>query len=255
MREVTVTRGQLLVEEISLAIPTLAPEYRGIYAKLAAFGTYSPTTTTPWNGSDGDKTTIHFGFGGTVRVGYSFDIFSLELVGAFGVDHYEAPLHLASTASAEVTGFDTFVGLGGRVTSHGTTVRGTFGIAPGLAIHVISLSDGSGSVSNACYPGSLSPCGSGGSGGSSSSYSPSAGYVAPGFLFDGGMLLGSTPGTRFYLGLQAWVDFAPTVYVGPDPSAAQGVFPASAFFKGGTLKLVGGPQLYVGPTLGVQLGH
>jgi hypothetical protein len=187
-----------------------------------------------------------------LRVGYSFDIFALEIVGAFNVDHYESPLHLSTNASASLNGFDTFVGLGGRVTSHGTAIRGTLGIAPGVAIHVINLDDGSGSVGNQCQSSTLSPCGTGGN---SPDYTASAGYVAPGFLFDGGMLLGSGPGSRFYLGLHAWLDFAPTVYVGPDPSATQGVFPASAFFHGGTLKLAGGPQFYFGPTLGVQFGH
>jgi hypothetical protein len=80
----------------------------------------------------------------------------------------------------------------------------------------------------------------------------SGGYVAPGLAFDGGMLLGSTPGAKFFLGVHGWLDLPSTLFVGPDTSG----IPSSVLYQpGNTLKAVQGPQFYFGPTLGVQFGH
>ena len=83
---------------------------------------------------------------------------------------------------------------------------------------------------------------------------------APGLVFDGGVLLGSSPGTKLYLGFMAIVEFAPkharTAAVGPglfgtNPSAG------GAAYEYGTpgLDVVSGTQYRFGPVLGFQFGY
>ena len=67
------------------------------------------------------------------------------------------------------------------------------------------------------------------------------------------MLVGSTPGTKFFIGAQALVDFAPTIVTGPD---TQTPIPNAAFKQPGRgITLVDGTQFYFGPVLGLQFGH
>jgi len=243
VRDISVQRGQLVALDIPvLAATGFVPDYRGVYTTINAFGVASPSHTamldTPVS------TDFHFGLGGALHIGYAFGRLSVELAAAFMVDHYDEAQSGGSVNGTPLhqTGIDTFVGLGGRITSPGATVRGTFGVAPGVAIHVVNVNvDSSGS---SCA--SLNPCG-----GTSNSFS--AGFAAPGLMFDGGLLVGSTPGAKFYLGVDGWLDFAPTLRVGPDES---GTFAASAHFPGLALKAVGGgPEFYIGPALGVRFGH
>ena len=67
------------------------------------------------------------------------------------------------------------------------------------------------------------------------------------------MLIGSTPGTKFYIGANLLVDFAPTIVVGPDTNTP---IPDASFASPGRgVVLTDGANVYIGPTLGVQFGH
>jgi hypothetical protein len=263
-RVVNVVRGQLIVLDVPLQTGGEgAPVYRGFYTRIAPFAVLSPSRVAAYAAGYGtcnsppcgyDKT--HFGFGGALHIGYSFDPLAVEFFGAFQVEHYdfESPSPPqgsgGSNHSGGVTGVDAFFGAGARVTSHGPTVRVTAALAPGIAVHNVTVDDGysgGGSSGSACNS-SLNNC----SNNSNNQGNGSVGYVAPGFMLDGGMLVGNSPGAKFFLGVVAWLDFAPTLYWGPDTQAP---LPASDFYPGRGLKAVGGPQFYVGPSLGIQFGH
>ncbi len=245
MREVSVERGQSVALDVPVgAAAGAVTDYRGVYVRLNALGYASPTKTNLYavDASDG----FHFALGGDLRIGYSFGVLGIELTGQLMVDHYSVTATAYPSGSGGVTGVDGFVGLGARVTSHGETVRFTGGLSPGVGIHHVSVDDGSGNNGGAtCSMQQLNPCGA-------SSSNASGGYVAPGLLLDGGMLVGSSPGTKFFLGVQAMLELPPTLYVGPDVPSA---LPSNFFFSGFALKAVSGPQVYLGPVLGVQWGH
>jgi hypothetical protein len=261
-RVVNVARGQLVVLDVPLQlIGESGPFYRGFYARINPFGVLSPSYVDVYSpGAPGYRQHVHIGLGGALHIGYSFDVLSVEFFGAFLVDHYDfnAPNPPSGTSAntssggqnGGVTGVDAFFGAGARITSHDSTVRFTAALAPGIATHNVNVDDGytGGSSGNACNS-NLNNCNAINN---NNHGSGSVGYVAPGFMFDGGMLVGNTPGAKFFLGVTAWLDFAPTLFFGPDTLAP---LPASDFYPGRGLKAVGGPQFYLGPSLGIQFGH
>jgi hypothetical protein len=251
VRELSVQRGQVLVAEIPVPVEDPSarpPDYAGVYAKLSVFGAASPGATDLF-ANDGAPN-FHFGGGAALRIGYSFGIWGLELVAAGMFDAYTDAVNTAGSPSFtyQSTSADGFAGIGGRITSHGATARGTLSVAPGVAFHNINVHAETSASNNCSSSSSLNPCTSGSSGNSSMQ----AGYVAPGLIFDGGLLVGNTPGAKFFLGIEGWLDLAPTLYVGPDTNIGPA---SSAYYAGRALKVVDGPQFYLGPALGVQFGH
>ena len=83
---------------------------------------------------------------------------------------------------------------------------------------------------------------------------PGAGYTTLGLVADGGILLGSTPGAKFFIGAQMMIDFPPDdVVKGPDTIAQ---LPDNAYrVSGRGFFMTEGPQISFGPTLEVQFGH
>ncbi len=77
---------------------------------------------------------------------------------------------------------------------------------------------------------------------------------APGLVFDGGVLLGSSPGTKLYLGILAIVEFAPqhsaTPPIHQNPKTEQPLF-----YNTPGLDVVSGTQFRIGPVLGFQFGY
>jgi hypothetical protein len=206
--------------------------------------------------------------GATLRIGRAWSWYGAEVVGLFSFEHRDREYRFDETTggTTRTINFDdqsnapaAFIGIGPRVTSKDDGVRFTFGIAPGLGIHTFTPrrqhdsgggtpnNPGSGSrfVTNTSQNQSTS--------GQSDQQFASAGYTAFGLLMDAGILIGSTPGTKFYLGAQAWVDFAPTLVTGPD---TQTPIPNGAFKQPGRgITVTDGTQLYFGPTFGLQFGH
>lgn len=275
VRDIVLGRGQLVAQEIPIitAIPTkAAPVYEGMYVRLSLFGlagignrqdnAVAPFTKTEGGGPDPTA-------GTSLRVGRSWDWYGAEVVGmlmaenreqTYSTDQPSGQLRFRDSSFAP----SAFFGAGPRVTSKDESVRFTFGIAPGVAVHWFSprrnIEDSGGNDPNSSpsYDGnrfvqSTNPSGGGSQGGTREQDYKSASYTAFGFAMDGGILFGSTPGTKFYLGAQAMVDFAPTIVTGPDTFVP---IPNEAFAAPGRgIKLVDGTQFYVGPVLGLQFGH
>jgi hypothetical protein len=273
IREIALGRGQVIVQEIPV-VSAIAmgkvPVYDGIYVRFSIFGQIGIGTQP--DDSVAGRTTEDGSFDGAVgaslRGGRQWDWYGIEAVGLFTMEHREHKYRFPQISNGGGGGDlsfrdqsnapNAFFGIGPRVTSKDDTVRFTFGIAPGLAVRTFQPrrnieNSGSGSGSN---PGgnrfvqttsqsTNSPSGE-------QSYS-SAGYTTFGFVMDGGILLGNTPGAKFFLGAQAWVDFAPTLVTGPDTLVP---IPNDAYKQPGRgITVVDGAQFYVGPVLGLQFGH
>jgi len=282
VREVTLARGQLVVQEIPVVAAiagTAPPDYRGLYVRFALAGMLGlagqPNDEQPAQ----TKQTGSFMGAGTaaLKVGHAWDWYGAEGVAMFMFEHRDQEYEYASSSSSgtgpshftdEANGANAFFGAGGRVTSKNDSIRFTFGLAPGIAIRSFGPRRFQEGGCNGGNCGS-SPTPDGGGnrfvqGGTNSPITTttgstdrsfaSAGYTAFALVMDGGILLGSTPGTKFFLGVQAWLDFPPaTIVTGPDT-----VVPlASSAYKqpGRGITLIDGPQFYFGPSLGLQFGH
>jgi hypothetical protein len=275
IRDIMLGRGQLVVQEIpivSAMVTSKMPVYEGIYVRLALFGHLAPSgqpddSVAPLTTSDG-------GFvgqvGATLRVGRAWDWYGAEVIGLFAFEHRDRDYTFNDTSSGLTrtsnygdtsNGPAGFIGVGPRVTSKDDSIRFTFGIAPGIGIHAFNprrqrngdlqpTTNDPGS-SNRFVPQTTTGTGQTQSG--PEQKFGSAGYTAFGFVMDGGILIGSTPGTKFYLGVQAWIDFAPTLVIGPDTHTP---IPNTAFKQPGRgITVTDGTQVFVGPTLGLQFGH
>jgi hypothetical protein len=271
VRQIEVVRGGSAVVEVPLsavasAAPVDAPPYRGMYGRFNVLFAVAPSpkgyelpSTAP-AGAEVDDT-FALGGGAALRLGYSFDWWSLEVLGMFAFAHEETAGRWGPEMAYDpdqndtlfgMDAFTTIVGFGPRVTSEHDVIRFTLGVAPGLLIRNVLAFNRNEQKPN---------CSGGVCNGSYKEFSASDSYFAPAVAADGGILLGSTPGTKFFLGVHAWVDFAPTLVEGPDnPSAAAGgsnlPFPDGYFdATGRRWKATHGTEYYVGPALGVQFGH
>ena len=74
---------------------------------------------------------------------------------------------------------------------------------------------------------------------------------APGFLLDGGVLLGSSPGTKVFLGVMLAIEFAPS----HTPTAAKEKTFADQPYGTPGLDIASGTQYRFGPVLGFQFGY
>ena len=257
VREVNMARGATLVVELPLTAPSgpAAPVYKGVYGGFGlmcdfGFGpTYQLPPGAPSSAAPHDDHP-RLGPGGRVYVGYAFDWWGIEFSGLFNLIIDDTDF-MAGSEQAQLrrVSFFGIVGAGARITTKHDTVRFTFGAGPGLSIRSINFKrSGSG---NSCM------------GACSNDFSATAGYVAPAILMDAGMLLGNTPGAKFYLGINAWADFPRSLAVGPDiPSNnSNGGGPHSPFASGyfdapgRGWKATYGPEFFLGPMLGVRWGH
>ncbi len=266
-RPLTIERGQTLAVDVPLASNTPArgtqPEdFRGVYVRLNVEGAINPAGM-PDNGAAPVTQASHdpgLGIGGTARVGYSFHWLAAEVVGtflgAFGSQDLQLSSQNPSTNTQHYTirqdfNANGFIGAGARATSRDESFRFTVGLAPGVAVrsfkaHIENNGGGGGSCLGAGDP----SCG-----GSSGGEGSGVGYTTFGLRADAGLLMGSTPGTKFFLGLQSWVDFPPrTLAVGPDTGSS---IPNNGFAAPGRGIYVvsGGPQFFIGPQVGIQFGR
>jgi hypothetical protein len=248
-RDVVVDRGATVAQEIPLDVKVEAPpEYTGFYGRLDALGVLL-VSNTPQFAQSTSTISVHKigtmgGLGAALHLGHSFGLLSAELAGAVYFANANGDEFLPNdsnpmtghVASEELDTLNGFVGPGVRITSSSPVARFTAGLAIGTAIRSFDFRR---------IPDS-SPYGPG--------FEKSAGYVAPGLLIDAGLLLGSTPGLKFVVGMVLLADLsAKDVVVGPDTSTAL----SNSFFTapGHGYLLASGPQVFFGPTLGVQFGH
>ena len=270
-RTVTVGEGQKVEQALALAqTAALPPVETPLSEEDRSTGFYldiglAPATTLtshPGPACSGDvacKDLFPFGGGGTVRLGYMFDWIGFEAVGGFMAQtwfttrtfpgtgsHIGAPPGDLATVDSSYARDETyrflnlgaFAGLGARTSSHGET-RFTAGLAAGVAMHQAAVHR---DLSN----------------GVSDSYAASTSYRAPGFLFDAGVLFSAPPGTRFHLGVLAWLDLPSSDGIrtpNQDPYAGQLSSGTPVYVPTPGYLVAKGPQLYIGPTFAIQLGH
>jgi hypothetical protein len=285
VRDIAIARGQLLVQEIPVvaAIAGAIAEYPGLYGQLSLSGMFGfaggEDNSNP--NADGSSSSVrsqgHFIFGATaaVRVGYAFDWYGAEGVAIFMPETRSHDYEYASAPPNNFTGNfvdrsfspNGFFGAGGRVTSKHETVRFTFGLAPGIAIRSFNPSrECEGSCNHDAQ--SQSPSGttsfiqneqnndfsSSGNNRPNHVEFPKAGYTAFALVLDAGVYFGSTPGAKFFLGVQSWIDFPPdTIVTGPD---TQIPLTDNAYkHPGRGIRFIDGPQFYIGPSIGLRFGH
>jgi hypothetical protein len=281
LREVTIARGQLVVQEIPVVAAIAGgsyTDYRGIYVSfvlsaMAGFGSADNTSAVFRQNDE------FIGAGtATLRIGHAWDWYSAEGVAILMLEgrthgyQYDIadPTRGGGSRSDSIRDHSfapsAFFGPGGRATSKGDSVRFTFGLSPGLTIRTFNPKrDPDCEGCNTSQPGT-NP-------GGGNSFAPSgqtttnqptstnqgenyeaAGYTTFGLVADVGVYFGSTPGPKFFLGLQTWIDFPPdTIVTGPDRTTPA---PNSAFTQPGRgITLIDGPQFYFGPSLGLRFGH
>jgi hypothetical protein len=283
VRDITIARGQLLVQEIPVvaAIAGSIAEYPGFYGQISLagmFGTGAADNGNTVSGPDRVDAEGTFVFAGTAaaRVGYAFDWWGAEGVAIFmpetRTQNYtytiEGPPLRTSSFIDRSFAPNGFFGAGGRVTSKHETVRFTFGLAPGIAIRSFHPSRDCGGPCGGGENNNPSPGGTNrfiqneqnqtfgttNNSGSGQQDLSRAGYTAFAVVFDAGVLLGSTPGAKFFLGVQSWIDFPPdTIVAGPD---TQTPISDRAFKNPGRgVTVIDGPQFYLGPSIGLRFGH
>jgi hypothetical protein len=259
-KDILVHDGERDVENIALqraqpvATAPVAPphDWTGVYVQFKLVGLFEPTT--PSNdvaqgvGYTTDTVINGSGIAGggfDVRVGYSFGTVGIEgsILGEFDHSQIDAQVNTSTVEHPGVaprTEQWTFL-RGGGVASLGLRlqppsegVRPTFGIGGGLAVNAMAYNR---SVENV----QTSSVMTGGPGV----------YLAPAFLMDAGLLLGSTPGTRFYLGCQLVAEFSSGTQVSPSSSFSDPRYPPPS----SAINVANGKDVFLGPIVGWQFGE
>lgn len=272
-KQLIVSEGVKLVEYVPLQPETPgAPggggpvEWDGVYTRLTMLGLFEPgkPSNDVAQGIGYTKDTGITGsgaYGGALdlTVGYSFGIVSVEGGVLFGYDHSKDVVQVNSAQGAytehppvnpgagvtyppgytETYDFHRVGGdftLGARIMPKTQKIRPTLGAAFGLALKSALYNRGVDAQLGLATTGSTV----------TSSFTT---YLAPALKIDGGIELGSTPGTRFYLGMLVLAEFAKGV-------SAAGVSPASppSNFPPPQIELVHGTDVFIGPILGVWWG-
>lgn len=266
---VSVTKGQLVEEDVTLlALPPPPPpppppqpvrdDFAGLYGKFGVIGLFPLTgqpSFDPCNASSAPNVTCKHGgldmrLGAKLHVGYAWGVFGFEFVGAFLYDlQHEIDRNVAGSGSPPSTinldadatvsrseahklgGWSTFFGIGPRVTSKDDAVRFTFGTAFGGTYRTTTYSlDALGTTQSASDVTSF----------------------APALVVDAGLLLGSTPGTKFTIGVMAMLELSSAHSA--DLPAFRGTSPA-VNVAARSQPVITGAQFFVGPTLGLQFGR
>jgi hypothetical protein len=259
-REVTIRRNDSITQEIPLVVGPVVPppSYTGLYGGFTlgwAFWLTPPhvgvhfNSTTEAGGSE--SAGIPQAIPLTMRIGYFFRYVGVELVGTLTLMHaterFTIPPALTGATtgtnySTDAIGISGFFGIGPRYATKTEPVRFTASIAPGVLVRAINYAD---NYSNASNNGMSCP--------TTGCFNPTSTWVAPGLHADLGLMFGSTPGTKFLLGAEVWADFPHTIVVGPDN---QSPLPSDVFPRSNrSFVLAQSPEVFVGPTLGVQWGH
>ncbi|HEX7602174.1 MAG TPA: hypothetical protein VF316_11235, partial [Polyangiaceae bacterium] len=260
-------------------------DYVGMYGGVTAGATVSPSTNEYaemcQNGGSGCSGN-HPAIGAVndyANIGYSFGVLALEAVALFRLDLTSADVDFpadagggrtgpARTEHLDMTRFIYGAGLGGRITTKGSIARFTFGTSLLVAQERVKGTVQFDSKSSPINCGNNNGGGSSGSsnGGCNNSVDEKGSKTAPAILLDGGLMLGSTPGVRFKLGMVALFGFFGDVVADSDAklntsvcnnntTGPGGPTCSSATFGIPALRFAQGTQWFVGPTLGLQFGH
>jgi hypothetical protein len=187
------------------------------------------------------------------RLGYSFGVLGLEALLAARAQVFEdtrrfynvedqqtvgSPLLPYAYAHTEVFlqyNYGVFLGFGARVATEGDA-RLTLGTSLGVSHRVLRLRRDTRERQNSFL----------------------RDYSAPAVAFDAGILLGSTPGTKLFLGMAGQLDFPSQDVTATDQSYNREALPQSApSFDGPAPQytVASGTQVFFGPLVGVQFGH
>lgn len=274
-RTVRAIAGQTQVENFSLAQeepkalgggppverdPT-PEDYKGIYGAvdLTSLFTLSGNAKVygPCASEDPDASCSRSqvgALGAMGHFGYAFGWFGVEAVGGFfyeprsetmglkgalpaGTTLLTPATRMERTDSVETTGLHGFFGAGPRVSSKDGSARFTLGTALGGLVRTYNV--------NRALAGDIV-----------ASYDESASKTSLAWSADGGVLLGPTPGTKFYLGaimLWSFGDAIMTPGGAPTPGnlAAGGTLPVER----PPFRIAPSGTFYLGPTIGFHFGH
>jgi PEGA domain len=206
-----------------------------------------------------------------LRVGYRFNWIAPEIfgLGSFAVSYVRTQFDTVTAKSAShpfygperredyiFFRYGWAAGAGVRVTTPSSGIAATGGIGVGVFSESGQYARSTSRSTTVSVPGA----GSISKPDASSTSSNTEHSYAPGLLFDGGLLLGSSTGTKLYLGVMAAIEFAPehsrTAATSPSKfgTGPQGQM---NFYDYGTpgLDIVSGTQFRIGPVLGFQFGY
>ncbi len=269
--DVTIAAGQTLSKDVQLTAegatpgdvaegskPSSGSQYSGMYYGFGLYGALpiSGHVRQPCPTDANCTSSTQFGGGATLHVGYNFGVIGLELTGAFlgerhnekknipGTNDVDDPDYakgiIARLENYSMYSLGGFVGVGPRVTSHGDTFRFTFGASPGAMIRKFTLKRETG-------------------GALLDSYRTGTSTTGFGLVTDASVLIGSTPGFKFTVGIVGLIDFTREVKTpSGDPREVTFQFDGrdiTAPIKTPAYIMAQGLQFYVGPQLGIQFGH
>ena len=254
------------------AIPLLKPEdERGFYVRLDLAPTFSGKSdgiTQHCEEANSDarcaaRSPLGAALG--LRAGYRFKWIAPELwaLGEFAVSYVRSQYdHGATAAESSFYGptrredyiffrYGWAAGVGVRVTSPTRGVAATGGL--GFGVFSMSGQYGRNATTSTAVGAST---GTASIPATQSASSSTAHSYAPGLLFDGGVLLGSSPGTKLYLGILVALEFAPS-HNRTAPIEGKTLGSDATYRNYGTpgLDVASGTQWRVGPVLGFQFGY
>jgi hypothetical protein len=247
VREVSVERGQFVVEDITLNDRRSVPVYRGFEGRWDLGFTLAPGAghyeLPPAAAMDAGPTPLSapmpLGVSIDLRLGYAFDWYAVEFFGMFQFsfveDHLPFPKGMGGGSGFGLgsDGPKGIFGVAARATSKTETVRVTGSLGFGLSVADVIFT--------------VSP--------ETSTYKANPGYVAPALVADVGILVGGAPpGRKFFIGVEAWEEFISTLDVGPyhGPSF---VVPYEDAPQTHGFQAAYGPIFFFGPVIGMGFGH
>jgi hypothetical protein len=284
-KDLVIDDGQRVVENVALqkeveAAPGPAapppPKYNGVYSQfnlMALFETGNPTNDVAQGIGYAQGTPISTsGVAGgalNLKVGYSFGFIGIEGSLLFGYDHSESVAQMqanqATVTHPNPQGLDgtprnedyTFHRLGGsftlgvRVMPKMRVFRPTLALGGGVSAKGMFYQRGISGLSSNNIGGQLGQAEQTASSLQNILPSSPTFYVVPNLSLEGGILLGSTPGTKFYLAGVLLVDFGSTGSAPMSPGSTNN----QAVPGVQTLHGVNGTDVFLGPVIGMQFGE
>jgi len=243
------------------------PDDRGMYVRLDLAAVFSNKSDGITEQCEEHSSTVHCSthvpFGGSLglRAGYRFKWIAPEVwgLGSFTAQYSDARFEPALSADSDFYGperreeyvffrYGWAAGAGVRLHTPTRSVSAT----GGLGFGVFSMSGRYARTTQ----GSMDIAGQATVPTGRSDTSSVVHTYAPGFLLDGGVLLGSSPGSKLYLGLMLAIEFAPEhAPVDALPEKNFGNDPQYAPYATPGLDVAAGTQFRFGPVIGLQFGY
>jgi hypothetical protein len=252
--------------------PLLKPDdNHGLYVRFDIAPTFSSSSdgiTQHCEESASNARCAHhapFGAALGLRAGYRFNWIAPEIwgLGDFQVSYVRTQFdHGSTSAESPFYGpprredyiffrYGWAAGVGVRATSPTRGVSATGGI--GFGVFSMSGQYGRTSTTNSTVGGAQ---GSASIPAAQTASSSTAHSYAPGLLFDGGVLIGSSPGTKLFLGMLLAIEFAPQhARTAPIDSKPLGIDDTYKMYGTPGLDVASGTQWRFGPVLGFQFGY